>query len=97
MYLEKLFLGFAVDEMAENKLLSIDVPLRELFCGGGDYLQEWIDQDQKYLGKLIPGIIDLPALELLKSNILSLKQRILPDPSHLTTQLWLMAIIQKNS
>lgn len=97
MYSESLFLGFKLDSGMELMLSKADPAIRNLFCSGGDYLKEWEEQGQKYLGKVISAVVDIPTLDLLKSNILSLKQRLLPDHSEKPIPLWLIAIIQKNS
>lgn len=99
MYVERLFLGFCLDASMEQRLAALDPKIRKLFFSGGDYLQEWNDGIQKYLGKVTDSVAALPMLDLLESNILSLKQRLLPNPdsADAVPELCLLAILQTES
>lgn len=77
----QLFLGYLVDSAFEAKLHQLDPQLKSLFINpAGDYLQEVVIAQSRYLGKLIGKTSSPAQLELAEANIYSILQKI--DPTH---------------
>lgn len=89
----QLFLGIPVDQRLAKKLSMVDPALCSVYIHDSDlYLQEVDHLAEKFLGKRISGSIDLPNLELLRKNILSLFEKLLPDHPVHDQQLVLFAV-----
>jgi hypothetical protein len=94
LFESKLFLGFFVDASFENHLNSLDQKVKFLYIQKEDvYLQEYIFQNEMFLGKMIEKPSNLTLLELSSQNILSLLKKIVPNYSYEQAELWLLPLI----
>lgn len=68
--------------------------LRSLFIQNtsGEYLQEIVWQQHRYIGKFIDPLATIPSLELIESNIHSLLKKLVPD-DHTYSPLILFPVI----
>ncbi len=81
-----LFLGLPIDPTLEAALSRVSPALLEQFTQGGDAYLEFFEQgDLRYLGKAVGPSLATSRIDLVRDNILSLIQRLLPkhhlDPS----------------
>lgn len=95
MFERKLFLGCQIDSCYEKYLSKANPQLISLFIQPkGEFLNEAIYQDQRYLGRFISSPSDLSDIELLQPHIYSLLKRLVPDYSYETMPLWLFPVIE---
>lgn len=89
----QLFLGFTIDDGFAQKLKKLDPAILSAYIREEDlYLQELTLSKEKYLGKYISGSIDLPSLEQLETNILSILQKLIPESFKQKQHLVLIAV-----
>jgi hypothetical protein len=90
----KLFLGFLVDSTYQNFLNSLNPEVKALYIQKEEtYLQQYLFQNELFLGKMIEIPGNLPHLELSSQNILSLLKKIVPNYSYEHAELWLLPLI----
>lgn len=91
-----LFLGFPVDSDYQAGLSFANPQLLSLYIQkNGEYLQEYLYAEVRYLGRTISSPAQLCELELLESHIFSLLTRLVPNYSYLSSKLWLLPLIQE--
>lgn len=81
-----------MDAAYEQKLATVNPPLLALFTSGGEeYLESREHQGRPYFGKTLGGSIDLPRLELVQGNVLSILRRLVPDYAYESVPLCVIA------
>jgi 5-methylcytosine-specific restriction endonuclease McrA len=75
----QLFLGFAVDDLFQQKLDLVNAHLKEYFIKAeSDYLHPLSHQGKSFLGKFVGVSEQLDNLKLLEQNIHSIAQKLVP-------------------
>lgn len=88
-----LFLGFPVNADFSRLLSEVNPYMTSLFIQEkGDYLQELVFKNGKYLGKPIENITDFSELELLEANIFSILKKLVPNYPYENTPLVLFTV-----
>ena len=91
----KFFFGYLVEDVYQNLLSSVNNSLLDLYIkNGGEYLQEEIFQNKRYLGCYSSSPADIPHLELLESHIFSLLKRIIPNHPYDNSSLVLFPVVE---
>lgn len=82
MFEAQLFLGVEIDTDLAELLDKANPRLLDLLIQNEPiYLQKTAYNDREYLGKYVGDIVNLPQLELIELNIMSLLKKISPNYS----------------
>lgn len=92
----ELFLGYPIDTDYQNKLDALQPSLKNLFIQDhADYLKIIEYQGTNYLGKSLGRSMDTQSLELLKDNIFSILNRLIPQSAYESEKILLLPIEMK--
>lgn len=88
-----LFLGIPIDSHLAVTLANLDEKMSRLFITKekSDYLQIAEIRNVRYLGKMLPSIIDIADYDIIAANLLSLLKLIMPQHSLTKAHLMLLA------
>lgn len=93
MFDYQLFLGFPLSPSFQSQLESVSAELKVSFIQNhSDYLQFLEHEGISYLGKFLGFQVELPSLELTKTNIYSLLRLLIPDYPYDQVPLCLLAV-----
>lgn len=95
----ELFIGFPVTFECASALDQVAPEMRQLFIQheSGEYLQEVVYGETRYLAKSVGETADVAALPLLERNIYSLLHRLIPDYPFEATPLVLFSLLLPDS
>lgn len=94
MFEYRLFFGFQLDDVCRSDLNKLPKAIKVLFIlnGNSDYLQEIEVRGNSYLGKFLNECTEIPSLDLIGKNVLSLLKRLLPDCPYDENSLVLLTV-----
>lgn len=95
MFESILFLGFKVEQHYSIELAALNPDLLKLYTHSpSDYLEEIVQDNQRFLGKFLDNPCDLNTLELTKLHIYSVLKKLVPAHSYDKSELWLIPLIK---